>query len=106
MLCPICEKARMIKKLVPFSFKNHYFGKYEADVCPKCKEVLFTEESSKKIDKKAVSLKVWGLDDNIKMKRIKELKKSIKEGLDFLNSSIVSANRHFEKIKTTKTSGE
>lgn len=58
MLCPICEKATMVKKLVTFSFKKQYFGKYEADVCPACKEILFTEESSRKIDEKAKELRL------------------------------------------------
>ena len=62
MLCPICEKATMIRKLEPFYFKNLYFGKYEADICPSCGEVLFTQKASREIDKKAILLKVWGIN--------------------------------------------
>ncbi len=46
--CPYCGK-KMIKKLIPFSFKNHYFGEFEALYCEDCEESFYTEDSVKKI---------------------------------------------------------
>ena len=63
MLCPTCESSEMHRKKVPFYFRNIYFGDYDADVCQNCGEILFTEEASRKMDKKAKSLGVWGIDN-------------------------------------------
>lgn len=55
-----CGEAEMERRNVPFYFNEIYFGDYEADICPICGEVLFTEESSRLIDEMAVICGVWG----------------------------------------------
>ncbi len=60
MECPICNE-KMKKGKEPYSFASVLLGEFEADVCPKCKEVFFTEEASDKIDQKAKKLGLWGV---------------------------------------------
>jgi len=60
MKCPICEEE-MKKVKEPYSFGSVLLGKFEAEKCPKCKEVFFTEHASDKIDQKAKELGLWGV---------------------------------------------
>lgn len=60
MKCPTCNQTEMTRKNVPFFLRDLYMGDYEADVCPICRETLFTEEASRMIDDMAVTLGVWG----------------------------------------------
>jgi len=52
----------MIDKKVGYRYKGKYFGEYNAEVCIKCKDIYFTEESFKEIEKRAKELGVWGKD--------------------------------------------
>ena len=60
MICPNCGKAELKRRDVPFVQGDVYLGDFTADVCPVCGEVLFTEEASEAINKRAVELGVWG----------------------------------------------
>ena len=56
----LCGRSEMIRKNVPFFFEETYLGDFQADVCPVCGEVLFTEQASIQIDEMAMKLGVWG----------------------------------------------
>lgn len=45
-----------------FEYADVLFGSYDSEVCRKCGEVFFTEESSDAIDKKAKELNLWGVE--------------------------------------------
>lgn len=66
MECPICEGKLVLKK-VPYKYHDIELGRYEAEVCIKCGEVFFTEESSDGIDKKAKELGIWGVEKRSKI---------------------------------------
>lgn len=51
----------MKKTKEPYFFGESNLGEFEAEKCPKCKEVFFTEEASDKIDAKAKELGLWGM---------------------------------------------
>lgn len=57
--CPFCNKP-LIKRMVPFSFKGHYFGDFEALCCEDCGEHFFTEDSSEKIEVIAKERNLFG----------------------------------------------
>ena len=44
--CYMCENGDLIKKKVDFSVYGINIGKFEAEVCDKCKEVFFDEKAS------------------------------------------------------------
>jgi YgiT-type zinc finger domain-containing protein len=67
MECPVCEKGKLTRKKVDYSYKDWYFGKYDADVCNKCGESFFTEEASDLIEKKARKLALWGIEKKTKI---------------------------------------
>jgi len=64
MECPIC-KGRLVRNKHPYFFGNINLGMYEADVCEKCGEAFYTEESSDKIDKEAKKMGIWGLGKEV-----------------------------------------
>ncbi len=66
MECPICEK-NMERKKVPYNVGSVKLGTFDADVCPSCGEVFFTEESSDAIDRKAKESGLWGLEKRSKI---------------------------------------
>jgi len=64
----ICECGGvMIKKKVDFSMYGVSLGKFEAEVCSKCGEELFSEEVSKQIDEVAKKKGLWGLEAQTKV---------------------------------------
>jgi len=60
MKCPSCGKAKLRHRRVPFTHGNRYLGDFEADVCPDCGEILFTETASELINARAKQLGLWG----------------------------------------------
>ena len=64
----ICEcGGKLIKKKVDFSMYGISLGKFEAEVCNKCKEELFSEEVSNQIDEAAKKNGLWGLEAHTKI---------------------------------------
>ena len=64
----ICEcGGKMTKKEVDFSMYGTSLGKFEADVCQKCGEELFSEEVSEQIDRAAKKKGLWGLEAHTKV---------------------------------------
>lgn len=58
-----CEECRgnIIKKKVDFKMYGISLGKFPAEVCSKCGEEIFDEETSKKITEIAKKKGLWGL---------------------------------------------
>lgn len=46
----MCEKGKLKKKIVPYSVYGVELGRFPADVCDKCGEEWFDEETAKKIE--------------------------------------------------------
>ena len=67
MICPFCEKCEMKRKKTVFTYYEFRFGEFDADVCEKCGEIIFAEESFDKIEKKAKELGVWGIGRKTKL---------------------------------------
>ncbi len=59
----------MIKKMVDFSMYGVSLGRFEAEVCQKCGEELFSEEASQKIDEAAKKKGLWGLEVQTKVSK-------------------------------------
>ena len=59
--CPLCSGV-MVEKEVDFSLYGEQLGKFKADVCSKCGEEFFNEESSDKIDEVARKKGLYGLE--------------------------------------------
>ena len=66
MECPICNGSLKREK-VPYKYNDVSLGAFEADVCSKCNEVYFTENSSDEIDATARKLGIWGLERKSKI---------------------------------------
>lgn len=64
----ICEcGGRIIKKKIDFSMYGTSLGKFEAEVCQKCGEELFSEKISNQIDETAKKKGLWGLEAHTKI---------------------------------------
>lgn len=50
MLCPICEKGKLKKTIVPYSVYGIELGKFPANVCSSCNEQWFDEAVARKIE--------------------------------------------------------
>jgi hypothetical protein len=66
ILCPECNSVMVIKKM-PYTYPKGgilgtgtYLGEFEAEVCPDCKDIWFTEKSMKLIEKQAKKVGIWG----------------------------------------------
>lgn len=57
----------MSKEMVDFSMHGVSLGRFEAEVCQKCGEELFSEETSKKIDEAAKKKGLWELESHTKI---------------------------------------
>lgn len=66
MNCPVCN-GKMKRKKEQYAYNDIVFGRFDADVCTKCREVFFTEKSSDAIDAKAKEIGVWGLERETKI---------------------------------------
>ena len=66
--CSECN-GRMIRKEVDFKIYGVSIGKFPAWICPKCKEELFDEETSRRIEKVAKEKGLWGLGKKTKITR-------------------------------------
>lgn len=63
-----CEcGGKTSKKKVDFSMYGTSLGKFEAEVCQKCCETLFSEKVSDQIDEAAKKKGLWGLEANTKI---------------------------------------
>jgi hypothetical protein len=57
----------VLKKKVDYSLYGVSLGKFEAEVCNKCRETLFSEEISKQISDTTKAKGLWGLEAQTKV---------------------------------------
>lgn len=64
-----CEECggKVVKKKVPFKHLGITLGKFEAEVCTKCGETVFSMKEGQKIEEKAKEKGVWGLSSKTKV---------------------------------------
>ncbi|MBU0629236.1 MAG: YgiT-type zinc finger protein [Nanoarchaeota archaeon] len=65
--CPICEKGNLIKRTVPYFVYEVKIGDFPAEVCTKCGEQWFSEETAKEIEKIEKEKGLFGLSKHSKI---------------------------------------
>ncbi len=65
--CYICEEGNLTKKKVDYELYGVNIGKFDAEVCGKCGEIFFDEETSKKMTAVAKKKGLWGLQAKTKI---------------------------------------
>jgi len=65
----ICEECngKIILKDIVVNIYGVSLGKFPAEVCQNCKEEIFSEETSKKIEELSKEKGLWGLDRKVKI---------------------------------------
>ena len=66
MECPMCN-GKMERKKKEYTYSEVKLGTFDADICPKCGEVFFTEKASDEIDDKAKEMGIWGFEKKSKI---------------------------------------
>ena len=66
MKCDECG-GKIEKKKVDFSLYGESLGKFDAEVCTRCGEELFSEEVSQQMDQVAKEKGLWGLESHTKV---------------------------------------
>jgi hypothetical protein len=64
-----CEECggNIIKKIVNYDYLGEGVGRYEAEVCSKCGEIVFDEDVSNKIEKRVKEMGLYGLGASTKV---------------------------------------
>ena len=62
MVCPICEKGTLHKKIVDVVRHGMFIGHFKADVCSHCQEQIFDSKVAKKIEQKMQTLGIWNAE--------------------------------------------
>lgn len=64
-----CEECggKIVKKTVNYDYLGEHIGKYEAEVCGSCGEIVFDENVSNKIGKKVKDMGIYGLGASTKV---------------------------------------
>lgn len=65
--CYICEQGVLEKKKVDYKLYGVDIGKFNAEVCNKCGEIFFDENTSKKMTEIAKKKGLWGLQAKTKI---------------------------------------
>ncbi|MDP3766333.1 MAG: YgiT-type zinc finger protein [Nanoarchaeota archaeon] len=65
--CYICESGNLTKKKVDYKLYGVNIGKFYAEVCDKCGEIFFDENTSKKMTEIAKKKGLWGLQTKTKV---------------------------------------
>ena len=67
-----CEECNgnIIRKKVDYIYLGENLGKFEAEVCEKCKEVVFDEEITKKVSEIAKKKGLYGLASKAKISQV------------------------------------
>lgn len=65
--CYICGKGYLTKKVVNYNLYGVGIGKFNAEVCDKCGETFFDEDTSKKMTEAAKKKGLWGLQTKTKI---------------------------------------
>ena len=67
MKCYLCEKGNLKTKKIDYVLHGTFLGKFEAEVCDKCKEIFFSGKTSKKMTKSAKEKGLWGIEAKTKV---------------------------------------
>ena len=67
MKCYICGKGQLVKKAVERKLYGKTIGKFKAEVCNRCNEIFYDEETSRKITEKTQEMGLWGLEARTKI---------------------------------------
>ena len=64
-----CEECggRITRKAVDYDYLGEHIGKFEAEVCGKCNEVVFDEGVSEEIEKRVRAKRLYGLGASTKV---------------------------------------
>ena len=65
--CYICETGSLSRKSVGYKLYGVLIGNFGAEVCNKCSEIFFDEETSKKMTEIAKKKGLWGLQSKTKI---------------------------------------
>ena len=65
--CYMCEEGYLTKKKVDYKLYGVDIGNFNAEVCSKCGEVFFDEDTSKKMTEIAKKRGLWGLQAKTKI---------------------------------------
>ena len=65
--CYTCEKGNLTKKSVDYKLYGVNIGKFNAEVCDRCGEIFFDEDTSKKMTEIAKKKGLWGLQTKTKV---------------------------------------
>ncbi len=68
-ICDECSGKLLLKK-VPYELYGVKLGDFPAEVCLKCGEVVFTEETSRMMTQKAKEKGLFGLDAHTKIGQV------------------------------------
>ncbi|MBS3156612.1 AbrB/MazE/SpoVT family DNA-binding domain-containing protein [Candidatus Woesearchaeota archaeon] len=60
--CYICEKGNLNKGKVDYKLHGVNLGKFDAEICDRCGETFFDEETSRKMTKTAKEEGLWKLE--------------------------------------------
>lgn len=64
MKCHVCD-LQTKQERVPFEVMGKLLGEFDADVCSKCGEIIFTEKASRQIDAAAKMCGLWGIEKKL-----------------------------------------
>jgi YgiT-type zinc finger domain-containing protein len=62
--------GKIVKKKVPFKIYGTSLGNFVAEVCSKCGEKVFDEETSHEIERLAKNKGLWGMAKKVKIVKI------------------------------------
>lgn len=65
--CYICEKGSLKEEKVDYKLYGVSIGKFDAEVCDKCGETFFDENTSQKMTEIAKKKGLWGLQTKTKI---------------------------------------
>ncbi len=65
--CYICEKGNLSHKEIEYNLYGVHLGKFPAEVCDKCNETFFNEETSKEMTELAKKKGLWDLQTKTKI---------------------------------------
>ncbi len=65
--CYICEEGELSNKKIDYCLYGVKLGKFDAEICSRCGEVFFAEETSNKMTKLAKQKGLWGLASQTKI---------------------------------------
>ena len=67
MKCYICEKGELNSVKTPYRLYGEYIGDFDAEQCSICKEVFYSEDTSRKMTEVVKKKGLWGLNAESKI---------------------------------------